>query len=494
MRIESSTVENHRFGVARRRGYDAAEVDSVMSRVADTLAQYERMLQRLESSAATATSSNEVVESSGGPQDSASELLTKARAAAAHIVEAATSQAEAIRNEATTTADRIIGAAEDHLAGAQVDAQRIREEADSLIDVGSTRSEELRSQAETILTSAIADAEKVREDAESFVVAQASEAEQMLHFAQTEANRLTAEATQMSDDAHASTNADVADVLAQAREQAESMINSAVEEAQIMRERAQSEMEELRASREGRAEELIGTARNEAAEIRAAAAATAEAVMSQGRVSSEEALAEARAQALERLTTAQEEAEDLLHQASREADSTVTAAREDNRRLERRMEQLRAGVTEFEAHIANLGQVAGDRAHLITDMIDQQISSKPTPPQTSTNPGAQPPDHTAEQAAAAEEPDAVPREELAEPDGSGQLPAKRPTVEAQSNPLSETGGADDVDLRADLEAEFVYDGATARPDEATDTIYQRRGGGIRRRVAAIDTPDDGDAD
>ena len=48
MRIESSTVENHRFGVARRRGYDATEVDSVMSRVADTLAQYERMISRLE--------------------------------------------------------------------------------------------------------------------------------------------------------------------------------------------------------------------------------------------------------------------------------------------------------------------------------------------------------------------------------------------------------------------------------------------------------------
>ncbi len=493
MRIESSTVEHHRFGTARRRGYDATEVDSVMSRVADTLAQYERMLKRLESGTDLPTPSDEATdadEAAGAPQDSASELLTKARAAAAHIVEAGTSQAEVIRHEATTTADRIIGAAEDHLAGAQVDAQRIREEADSLIDLGNSRSEELRAQAETILTSAIADAERVREDAESFAVAQAAEAEQMLHFAQTEANRLTTEATQSSDQARAEADAEVADVLARAREQAESMINSAVEESRLVRERARSEMEEMRASREGLSEELIATARNEAAEIRAAAAATAEAVTAQGRVASEDLLAQARAQVLERLTTASEEAEDLLHQASREADSMVTAAREDNRRLERRMEQLRTGVAEFEAHISNLAQVAGDRAHLITDMIDQETGSKPIAHRAENATTVEPHRQAAEPAAGEEDPARTPHEEQAQPDGSGQLPVKRPTVEAAATPQSETGTADEVDLRADLEAEFVYDGAAAQPDPATDTIYKRRGGGIKRRVAELETPDE----
>lgn len=483
MRIESSTVENHRFGVARRRGYDAAEVDSVMSRVADTLAQYERIIKRLESGADAETPPDELGGGRPGSRDSASELLSKARAAAAHIVEAATSQAEAIRNEATTTADRIIGAAEDHLAGAQVDAQRIRDEAESLIDLGNARSEELRAQAETILTSAIADAERVREDAETFAVTQAAEAEQMLHFAQTEANRLTAEATRSSDETRAATDADVADVLARAREQAETMINSAVEEAKAVRERGRSESEEMRVSGEARAEELIATARNEAAEIRAAAAATAEAVMAQARVGAEETLAQSRAQMLERLTKAQEEAEDLLHQASREADSMVTVARENNRRLERRMEQLRAGVAEFEAHIANLAQVAADRAHLITDMIDQEV--KPTPRRVEPAPPETQHDHPAEPSASAggSEDGSGPAEALAEPDGSGQLPANRPTVEPAANQWSETGIADEVDLRSDLEEEFVYDGA------ATETIYKRRGGGIRKRVDALETPD-----
>jgi DivIVA domain-containing protein len=492
MRIESSTVKKHRFGVARRRGYDANEVDAVMSRVADTLAQYERMLERLESGAGATV--EEIADTGRATGDSAGDLLAKTRTAAAHILEAATAQAEAIRLEATNTADRIVGAAQDHLAAAQVDAQRIREEADSLIDRGSDRSDELRSQAETIVTSAIADAEKVREQAESFAVTQAAEAEQMLHFAQTEANKVIADATQLSEHARAGVDSEVADVLARAREQAESMINSAVEETRLLRERARSEMDELRASREGRAEDLVATARNESAEIRAAAAATAEAVTAQGRVSAEEVLAQARAQALERLTTAQEEAEDVLHQAGREADSMVGAAREDNRRLERRMDQLRTAVGEFEAHITNLAEVAGDRAHLITDMIDNEIgSSQSSPGVRSATRVATAPAGTGSVAPDDLE-DSGPLDRLAEPDGSGQLPVRRPTLVSQSAPGSDTGSEGELDLRADSEEHFVYDGAAAPTEQATDTIYQRRGGGIKRRVAAIDSPDAEDLD
>jgi len=238
---------------------------------------------------------------------------------------------------------------------------------------------------------------------------------------------------------------------------------------------------------------LIATARNEAAEIRAAAAATAEAVMAQGRVAAEELLSETRAQVLERLTTASDEAEDLLHQASREADSLVAAAREDHRRLERRMTQLRASIAEFEAHTMNLAQVAGDRAHLITDMIDQEARSKPTSPRagsatgTSSHHQGREPAPTGGTGA-----DSDQQEDRAEPDGSGQLPVKRPTVEAQAAQTNETGTRDEVDLRADLEAEFVYDGAKAGPDPAADTIYKRRGGGIKRRVAALETPEEED--
>jgi hypothetical protein len=213
-------------------------------------------------------------------------------------------------------------------------------------------------------------------------------------------------------------------------------------------------------------------------------------VTAQGRVAAEDLLAQARAQVLERLTTASEETEDLLHQASREADAMVTAAREDNRRLERRMDQLRTSVAEFEAHISNLAQVAGDRAHLITDMIDQESKSTPVPHRAESAAAVSPPRQPAEPVATEEDHDATPYEEKAQPDGSGQLPVKRPTVEATATQQSETGIADEVDLRADLEAEFVYDGAAAQSDPAADTIYKRRGGGIKRRVAALETPDD----
>ncbi len=204
-------------------------------------------------------------------------------------------------------------------------------------------------------------------------------------------------------------------------------------------------------------------------------------------------MARARAEALERLTAAQEEAEDLLHQAGREADSMVSAAREDNRRLERRMEQLRAAVTEFEAHLTNLAQVAGDRAHLITDMIDQEIESKP-PAKRADSSAVGPAPQRAVRPGGDEEPGGGPQEDMAEPDGSGQLPVKRPTVVTQSIPGTDTGIPDEVDLRADLEEQFVYDGAAAGSGQATATIYQRRGNGIKERVSAIETPDDEDPD
>ncbi len=40
--IRSSFIEGHHFLIARRRGYDMNEVDSVMKRLADTLRQYEQ--------------------------------------------------------------------------------------------------------------------------------------------------------------------------------------------------------------------------------------------------------------------------------------------------------------------------------------------------------------------------------------------------------------------------------------------------------------------
>jgi len=509
MRIESSTVENHRFGVARRRGYDAAEVDAVMSRVADTLAQYEKMITRLEGRPSVSSASQgEITRTVVAAQENKNKLLSEARHAAAKIVDAAIEEAEAIRAEATMTADSITGAAEDHLTEAQVDAKRIREEAESHIDLAKARADEQRSRADTVLTSAIAEAEKLREQSEAAAVSQAAEAEQILHLAQAEANQLNAEAAQHADQARASTDADVADVLAGARQQAEAMINSAVEEARVLRERVQAEAAALRISKDHQADELISTARNEAAEIRAAASAAAEALTAQGRVSAEETITEARSQALDRLATAQLEAEELLTQASHESDSMLAVAREDSRRLEQRMARLRLAVTEFEAHASNLAEVAGDRAGLVSDMIDQELGPEAikSPGETGAPPraprkkgkGRKMPKSPAP--SGTEDPVAL----YAKPDGSGQLPVSRPTSTYSDPWEEETEGVtprNELDLD---EEQFVYDGGAVEPIEpdqaavveggggpATSTIYQRRGSGIKKRVAAIKIPDGG---
>ena len=132
-----------------------------MSRVADTLAQYERMIKRMGQPAPDDI--RNVVEA----QEHKNKLISDAKHSAVDIVDDAGEEAQAIRDEATITADRIIGAADDHLAAAQMDAQRIREEADSLIDLRDPRADELRTQADHILTSAIAEAESVREQSEA---------------------------------------------------------------------------------------------------------------------------------------------------------------------------------------------------------------------------------------------------------------------------------------------------------------------------------------
>ncbi|MCP3974203.1 MAG: DivIVA domain-containing protein [bacterium] len=501
MRIESSTVESHRFGTARRRGYDPAEVDAVMSRVADTLAQYERMIKRLEERLENSPVSKvEIARGVAAAQDNKNKLFADARTAAAQIIDASSEEAEAIRNEASITADRIIGAAEDHLSEAQMDAQRIREEAGSLIDLAGTRAEELRAQADAILTSAIAEAERMREETEATTVAQAAEAEQMLHLAQAEANRIRAEGAEEFELARSGADAEIADVLADTRQQSEAMINSAVEEARLLRERVRAEMDEMHVSREAQAEEVVATARNEAAEIRAAAAATAEAVAAQGRVNAEDALAEARNQALDRLNEARGEAEELLNQASRETDSIVAAAREDSRRLERRTEELRTAVEEFEAHIVNLAQVAGDRTGLIKDMIDLEIKPPEAPRDDTGAPPVAP-----RKKGKARKTQKSSSAGIANPDGSGQLPANRDDV-AHSDPWSLHASAPDEEP-TELDEQFLYDGGaseqSAEAEEAdaieaaasvdadaptTGTIYQRRGGGIKRRVAAIQSP------
>jgi hypothetical protein len=247
-------------------------------------------------------------------------------------------------------------------------------------------------------------------------------------------------------------------------------------------------VDEVRTAKEALAEQLIATARNEAAEIRAAAAAAAEALTARGRVDAEELLARARNDALERLNTAQSEAEQVLTEASHQADAIVAASRENNRRLSRRTAQLREAVVEFEAHIANLAQVAGDRTGLIEDMIEQHLEREHSPERR---------DMTASTSGA---PARAPRKR-------GR--AKKGPKSTPSDPIDTVVAIDIADQDYAAE-EFVYDGAErqaaptpqgeqgggtveaaadateeASDEVATDTIYQRRGGGIKRRVAAM---------
>jgi len=66
MRIRSTTVAGHEF-TRSRRGYDAAEVDAVMARVARTLRDYEDQARDLEGRIAAAETAARVARPQSAP-------------------------------------------------------------------------------------------------------------------------------------------------------------------------------------------------------------------------------------------------------------------------------------------------------------------------------------------------------------------------------------------------------------------------------------------
>jgi F0F1-type ATP synthase membrane subunit b/b' len=107
--IRSSFIEGHHFLIARRRGYDMNEVDSVMKRLADTLRQYEQRVADpetggtvtdLEKARLARLRSEELVsESTEAKQQSMAEL-SRARQEAAEIVATAREDADSVMQTA----------------------------------------------------------------------------------------------------------------------------------------------------------------------------------------------------------------------------------------------------------------------------------------------------------------------------------------------------------------------------------------------------------
>lgn len=169
--IRSSFIEGHHFLIARRRGYDINEVDSVMKRLADTLRQYEQRvadpeadgtvtdlekarLARLRSeelvSESTEAKQQSIVELSKAREEAA-EIVTTAREAADSVMQAALSDSAGIVLRRNERSEALITAALSEVKALRSRALREineyhgskRAEADGLIQTARLTSDEL---------------------------------------------------------------------------------------------------------------------------------------------------------------------------------------------------------------------------------------------------------------------------------------------------------------------------------------------------------------
>jgi DivIVA domain-containing protein len=181
MRIRSTTVDGHQF-TRVRRGYDTAEVDAVMARIADTLRDYEDQADDLESRIAAAETAAKVARQVPSNPDDATEAArghagdiirqaedeaTRRKAEIAALLEAARREAEELRLETEDARDRVEtdrAAIETDRNAALAEADEIRKAAHAdahAIKLAATR------EAQALLTAALAEARALRSDAAS---------------------------------------------------------------------------------------------------------------------------------------------------------------------------------------------------------------------------------------------------------------------------------------------------------------------------------------
>ena len=104
--INATVAGSHRFGTVRKHGYDPAEVDAVVERLADALAASEGRIhvleQRLEESSVSSTA---IARTLAAVEQTKDEIISEATAEADRIREEARAEASSITTTGGTPAD-----------------------------------------------------------------------------------------------------------------------------------------------------------------------------------------------------------------------------------------------------------------------------------------------------------------------------------------------------------------------------------------------------
>jgi len=214
MKIEATTVEAHRFGTVRRKGYDPVEVDRVMDRLVATLRSYERDTEALESRVRDADDSIDAIRRTFvTAQRTKQEMINEGAALADSMVAKAQQDAESRLETARTEIDGMYFERDQVVIEANGRFQKVVTEAEEL-------SFEVLLDAEMARVSAVGDRERILELSE-----QAAEA-RLLEASDT-ADRVIAEA----EDVRASVAGDRTRILEETERAAESRMANAAEEA-----------------------------------------------------------------------------------------------------------------------------------------------------------------------------------------------------------------------------------------------------------------------
>lgn len=526
MRVRSSTIESHHFTVVRRRGYDPAEVDAAMGRLANTLREYEALANELEVKLREADDASEAIHRTFvAAQRTRDEMIADAKKEGANLLDAARAQADEIIGEtgtqidvmlakAAADADSLYAAATATQANADEDAARVRSEANEILEIAKAKTESARAQADEVLTSAIADAEAKSEEANHVLSNHHREAETTLRDAAEEGARLTADARAEAERVAATASADAAATTAASRREAETLIASALSETKELRTRVKAEVDELRTTRRAKAEALVTVAENEAEEIRSKAVAGAAALVSQTNVRTEELLSKAKTDAAERVSAAQSQSDEILDRAQGRAEEIVEEARRDKERLDRRAAQLRTAVADIERELRKLTETTLERTGMIGEIID--LEHRTIDLTGSTSDPAAVAEAAGSEAADSLDPDVEPRPDPV-PSGGGDSPAaltETTETDTVGGPVGLAAVIKSTDAfasltrrRSELEAlarlvrartvAFAEPDGSGRPPAArrlldpettrrasdpSETIYQRRARGLRARL------------
>jgi len=269
-------------------------------------------------------------------------------------------------------------------------------------------------------------------------------------------------------------------ILAEGKGAIDKMFDSIAGEAKQVLTKAETDAAKHKAKIEEESAKLLSDSRSEAERLRGEAeAAKKEAV----------AIKEA----------AVSEAAEVRAEAEREAAATVEQARIEHDKLATRIPELRAALTQFEAQVRALAAVPA----IDLNEVEAAEASEPTANVEVTIADAEAVAEVAvaEEAVSDEAPaiaDSIPV-----PDGSGNLPAARDLVDlGEYRELRATPAVEEV-LEAPAATASVAEPATPPVSDGAplerlasthvasraiptdnETIYQRRGGGLRRRINA----------